>query len=366
MSALDDAAATTADATAVEGMRYSTHPGDAVRDRDAILALWQDHFAPRAIAPAKYDHFYRDNPDGPAIIQLLRHDPDGELVGVISAGPRPVIWQGKAIRAGVVAYFAVAADHRTLGPALLLQQSLLEAARGRFDLLYGLPRPNAVGVSRRAGFSLLGTLNRHAKVLNYGDYLQRRLPAAIARPVGSLADAAGRLQDLLAGGGLSGLHWRWSEHSDPRMDALWHTSAHTSALTSVRNHALLRWRFDMPPAGRARYLLVSDDDEQLVAWFACDAHAALDQPLEVLDYWAADAMTGIHPKLIRVLVAAARAQCRSAIHLLLTADEQAMAGWRAAGFVARSGQPVIGTWLNQNIAPQGVPSLHVTWLEQDS
>ncbi|MGY0556471.1 MULTISPECIES: hypothetical protein [unclassified Lysobacter] len=366
MSTTGGAVTTVADTKVVEVMRYSTHPGDAVRDRDAIIALWQGDFGPPAIAPDKYDHFYRDNPDGPAIIQLLRHDPDGELVGVISAGPRPVIWQGKAIRAGVVAYFAVAAGHRTLGPALLLQQSLLEAARGRFDLLYGLPRPSAVGVSRRAGFSVLGTLSRHAKVLRYGDYLQRRLPVAIARPVGALVDSAVRLRDLLAGGVVSDLHWRWSEHSDPRMDTLWHGSTHTCALTSVRDHALLRWRFDMPPAGRARYLLVSDDDDQLVAWFACDAHAALDQPLEVLDYWAADAMTGIHPKLIRVLVAAARAQRRSAIHLLLTADEQAMAGWRAAGFVARSGQPLIGMWLNPDISPQAMPVLHMTWLEQDS
>src|SRR5690606_4509415 len=151
---------------------YTTHPGDPERDRDAILAIWGDHFGPLATQPAKYDHFYLRNPHGRPLLQLLRHGPDGEQDGVIGAGPRPLVWRGRSQRAAVFAHFAVAAEHRSLGPALQLQQALVEAARGRFDLLYGLPRATALGVTRRAGFSVLGELARHARVLRHGDYLR--------------------------------------------------------------------------------------------------------------------------------------------------------------------------------------------------
>lgn len=344
---------------------YTTHPGDAARDRDAILAIWGDHFGPLAMQPGKYDHFYRDSPHGPPLIQLLRHQPSGELVGVIGAGPRPMFWQGRAIRAGVVAHFAVTPSHRSLGPALVLQQALVEAARGRFDLLYGLPRPGAVGVSRRAGFGVMGRLARHAKVLRHGGYLRRRLPAMVAEPIGAIADIAATLRDRIADSLSPGLHLDWSDASDARMDGLWTASERSGALTSARDRESVRWRFDLPPAGRARYLLVSDRDGRLLAWFACDAEARLEDPLQVLDYWSADAMAGLSRPLIRALVGAARAQRRPAIHLLLAATSKAMTGWRAEGFVTRSDQPVIGLWLNDALAAPDVPDLHVTWIDQD-
>lgn len=344
---------------------YTTEAGDADRDRDAILALWGDHFGPLAMQPAKYDHFYRGGPHGPALIQLLRHQPDGEVVGVIGAGPRPMYWRGRPIRAGVVAHFAVAPAHRSLGPALILQQGLVDAARGHFDLLYGLPRPAAVGVSRRAGFRVMGDLVRHARVLRHGGYLQRRLPAAIAIPAGAALDLGARLRDRLADGRGNRLRWHWTDASDPRMDALWLASAKSGALTSVRDRAALHWRFELPPAGRARYLLVSDQDGDPRAWFACNAEDRPGDPLEILDYWSADAMTGLSRPVVRALVAAARTERRPAVHLLLAATHQAMAGWRAEGFVPRSGQPVIGLWLDEALAPPGVPDLHVTWIDQD-
>ena len=344
---------------------YTTHVGDAARDRDEILDVWQDHFGPLDIQAAKFDHFYRENPYGPAIIELLRDAVTGELAGVIGAGPRPLIWKGKPIRAAVVAHFAVAAPHRSLGPALMLQQSLIESARGQFDLLYGLPRANAVAVSRRAGFRTLGSLVRHAKVLRHGAYLRRTLPGFVAAPAGVLVDVGNRVRTGLSASLSARLHWRWAEASAPGMDALWHESTYTHALTSVRDHAFLRWRFDAPPAGRARYLLVSGSDGRLQAWFACEARDGQGGPLTVMDYWSADAMTGIGRPLIRALISAADQQGCSAIHLLLSASDAALAGWQSEGFVPRSEQPVIGLWLDPGQAPEGPLPLHVTLVDQD-
>lgn len=350
---------------ACDAPRYTTHPGDVERDRDEILAVWGDHFGPLHMQADKYNHFYRDNPHGAAVIQLLRHQPGGELVGVIGAGPRPMQVQGHPLRVGVVAHFAVDAAHRSLGPALMLQQSLVAATRGRFDLLYGLPRPAAVGVSRRAGFRELGKLVRHARVLRHAPYFRRRLPAVAAAPLGAIVDLAGMLRDRIAARLDAPLRWTWSDAADARMDALWAGSARSGALTSVRDEASVRWRFDLPPAGRARYLLVSSPDDTLLAWFACDVEEQPGDPLRVIDYWSHDAMTGIAPSLVRTLVAAARAERRPAIHLLLAATAGAMSGWRAQGFVARSDQPIIGLWHATPPVPADMPDLHLSWFDQD-
>ena len=346
-------------------MRYTTHAGDALRDRDEILSIWADHFGPLSMQGAKFDHFYRDGPFGPALIQLLRHQPDGELAGVIGAGPRPLLWQGKPIRAAVVAHFAVHPQHRALGPALQLQRALIEAARGRVDLLYGLPRPNAVAVSRRAGFSVLGELTRHAKVLRHGAYLKRKLPAVVAAPAGTVVDIFKQLPGRIADLPSSGLQWHWAPHADPRMDGLWRGSRHAAALTSVRKHAMLQWRFDNAPTDRARYLLVDDAKGDLQAWFACDTDSQAGEPLTVMDYWCGTAMAGTARPLIRALAAAARSRRHSAIHLLLNSTDAVLAAWQAEGFVARSNQPVIGLWLNESLAPAGRTDLHVTWIDQD-
>lgn len=344
---------------------YVTQAGDAQRDRDEILSVWQDYFGPRHMQAAKFDHFYRDNPHGAGLIQLLRHEPGGELVGVIGAGPRPLLWQGRPIRGAVVAHFAMHPHHRTLGPALQLQRALVEAARGRVDLLYGLPRPNAIGVSRRVGFDTFGCLTRHAKVLRHAEYLKRRMPAPIARPAGALADIATQLPGRLAGIVSPRLNWRWSSSSDPRMDTLWRASAPADVLVSVRDQATLRWRFDHAPADRARYLLVCDRNDQLQAWFACDSSSAAGNAIAVMDYWSVDALTGIGRPLIRALCDAVRALNHSAIHLLLTTTDAALATWRAEGFVARSQQPVIGLWLNRTNPMRQPADVHITWADQD-
>src|SRR5690606_30209916 len=154
---------------------------------------------------------------------------------VIGAGARPFVWGEKPIRAAVVSHFAVDARHRSLGPALMLQRALIDSARGRFDLLYGLPRPNAVAVSRRAGFNMLGTLVRHARVLRLGAYLGRRLPGLVASSVGAVVDMGDRVRRAVAMGLSPRLRWRWVQASDGRMDALWQDARRGDALTSVRN-----------------------------------------------------------------------------------------------------------------------------------
>ena len=96
---------------------------------------------------AKYDWFYLRCPFGPPLLQLLRAGSAGTAVGACGAGRRRMLWKGREIRAGVLVDLAVAREHRSLGPALMLQQGLVAAGHNELDLLYGFPNPKAAPVS---------------------------------------------------------------------------------------------------------------------------------------------------------------------------------------------------------------------------
>lgn len=320
---------------------YRTALAELPRDRDEVLALWRDNLGDPARHAGKYDWFYLGGPFGPALLQLLRHD--GVAIGTCGVGARRMLWQGREIRAGLLADMAVDARHRTLGPALMLQEALVASAAGRFDLLYGFPNRKSLPVVKRLGYAVLGELSRHARVLHHAHYLRRRLPRWLATLLGSVLDAGRVLLDGLRGLPGRGVTATWSEQADPRMDALWQASPHGQGLLGVHDAAVLRWRFDRSPLASVRYLLLGDRrDGALRAWFACERE---DRVLHVRDYWSERGVEGIDHRLVLALVRAARREGCVSITLECAAPVARVVGWRRAGFVLREGQPVVGKWL---------------------
>lgn len=318
---------------------YTVHEADVARDRDAVLALWRGNLGQDAHMAAKYDWFYRDSPAGPPLLLLLRHEASGDWVGVAGAGPRRFRHGGADRRAGVLVDLAVLPEHRSLGPALTLQQAMLERGLARFDLLYGFPNPKAVPVFKRVGYGALGTLARMARVLRHGPYVRRRLPAlpsVLALPAGLLLDLADRVRLALPGRGLRG---QWSAQTPPELDALWAGSDHGSGPVAVRDAAFARWRFDACPLVGTEHLLVRDRAGAARAWFACQRR---DGALHVADAWSDRGAAGVPADCIAVLLRAARARGAQALSIEIVADGAAAAGWEACGFVVRERRPVFG------------------------
>jgi hypothetical protein len=318
---------------------YTVHEGDVARDRDTVLALWRGNLGQDARMAAKYDWFYRDSPAGPPLLLLLRHEASGDWVGVAGAGPRRFRHGGVERSAGVLVDLAVLPAHRSLGPALTLQQTMLERGLARFDLLYGFPNPKAVPVFKRVGYGGLGALTRMLRVLRHGAYLHKRLPAlpgALAQPTGWLLDLIDRVRLALPG---RGLHGEWSQQAPAELDALWAGSDPGTAPLAVRDGAFARWRFDACPLAQTRHLLVRDRAGRARAWFACQWR---DGVLLVADAWSDGGAAGIPPDCIAVLLRAARAQGAQAVSVEVVADGAGADGWRARGFVAREQRPVYG------------------------
>ncbi|MGH8174501.1 MAG: hypothetical protein ACREPX_15280, partial [Rhodanobacteraceae bacterium] len=249
---------------------YVVEAGDVARDRDAVLSIWHGNLGQDARMRAKFDWFYACCPFGAPLVCLLRHTPDDTHIGVASAGPRRMLWRGAEISAGVLVDLAVTAEHRSLGPAMMLQNSLADAGCRRFDLLYGFPNPKAAAVFKRVGYDKLGEIVRHARVLRHAQYLARRMPRVFASLVGVFVDAAVRMRDTWRSRSDRNVDYEWSHTANERFDSLWADSPHGDGLVGVRDAAFAQWRFDASPLSSTRYLLISDAESGvLLAWFAC-------------------------------------------------------------------------------------------------
>lgn len=341
---------------------YQTCAGDVARDRAAVMSVWHGNLGLAARHAGKYDWFYQACPFGQPLVQLLRHAPTDRWVGISAVGPRRMLWQGREIRAGVLVDMAVAASHRTLGPAMMLQSALVTAASGQFELLYGFPNRKSLPVVKRLGYSELGQLPRYTRVLHYRDYLGRVVPHWLVKPAAWLLDGLTAVRDLLHGAFRAAPAAQWQAHVDPRMDELWRESPHGTGPITVRDCAFLRWRFDQAPLVQTRYLLLSDATSRLRAWFACQVDGAT---LHVRDFWSAEAASGVLPAHVHALLRAARSEGHGAVSVEHAGAVTVIASWQAAGFRQRGQRPVIGRWLgNVQVIPAGT-SLHLTAADED-
>ena len=236
--------------------------------REIVLSTWRGNLGDAPRMAAKFDWFYGDCPFGEPLLQLLAHVPSGADIGVAAAGPRRMLRDGVAIDAGVLVDLAVQPEHRSLGPALLLQQALIAAADARFDLLYGFPNPKAAPVFKRVGYVHLADCVRRARVVRHARYLARRVPRAIAIIAAPFVDAAVALRDRMRAAGDAKLAASWHDRIGSEVDALWQRTKPTSGVVAVRDREFLAWRFERGPLPAVRYLLLHARDGELAAWFA--------------------------------------------------------------------------------------------------
>ncbi|GAB3751634.1 hypothetical protein [Lysobacter olei] len=322
---------------------YTLHDADPIRDQDIVLSIWRGNLQhEHGGHEAKYRWFYLSGPDGPPLLQLMRHEPSGDWVGTCAAGRRRMLLNGNEIRGGVIVDFAVLPEHRSLGPALILQGGLIAASAHQLDLLYGFPNPKAVAAVKRGGYEKLTDIVGYARVLRHARFLAEHMPAVLANTLGAILDMAVWAWDGLRRLVSPRVHTEWSDQADARMDTLWQQSDRTSGLMMVRDAAYARWRFDEAPQGRTRYLFVMDKrDGAPLAWFATRSDAGL---LRVRDFWSSEGVRGVSRTCVEALLWAARATGHVGITTEITAPAASLAGWRACGFFERERRPVYGRW----------------------
>ena len=347
--------------------RYDVIEADLGRDRDAVIAVWRGHIGWRHQLERMYEVYYRRCPHGSPQLYLLRDRRDGAIVGTMGVGPRPMLWQGRPIRAAVLSHMAVLPGHRTVAPALQLGRTAHAASLGRFDFIYALPNAMSGAICRRAGFRPIGNLLRHVKLLRYRPYLSRVLPRVLARAGGGALDAMIAAGHHLRAPGRGPPHAGWTDTVDPRMPALWEGSDRGQVLSTIRTSALLDWRLLGLPAVRRRFLLVGPSaGSPLLAWFACETNVRDSGLMTVTDAWSADGVHGFDRRAVRALCRMAYEAGFDAIEIRLTAAAPVLAAWRAEGFITRGRQPLFAMWTDRRHGSDDVGAcMHLTDIEQD-
>lgn len=342
---------------------YTLHDADPKAHREAVLSIWRGNLHHELGGhEAKYQWFYLSGPDGPPLLQLMRHEPSGDWVGTCAAGRRRMLACGQAIRGGVIVDFAVLPEHRSLGPALILQGGVMAAGARELDLLYGFPNPKAVAAVQRGGYEKLTDIVGQARVLRHARYLARHMPAMLANLLAPAIDLAVWLWDGAQRVVSHPVRTQWSDVADARVDAIWERSARGEGVVMVRDGAYARWRFDEAPHGTTRYLFVHDKvDGKPLAWFATRSDSGV---LRVRDFWSTQGIHGVSPACIGALLWAARASGHVAVTTEIAGPSKSLAGWRSRGFFERQRRPVYGRWSVAQPQAAGA-TMHLTSADKD-
>jgi len=252
-------------------MKYSvTHIDDPARREEALLRLWSSSNLHASDDPRhKYAWFYLNNPAGAATAFFL-HEESAGLVGCCGLGSRIVWVDGVPQTVGLFADFAVEPAHRTALPALMLQRALCSGAQQQFPLTYGFPNSAAIGIFKRIGFPLLGSMSRYAKVLRHAKYVERVVRfAPLAWLLGAVLDVLARLRDRV------GLLLRrrsrrleWLPEPDARFTKCFERARGRYRFIGDRSTETLRWRFTQRPGRPSRFVVLTDAANDVLAYAA--------------------------------------------------------------------------------------------------
>jgi hypothetical protein len=245
-------------------MPYSVCELDLEQNKRDVPRIWkQSGFD---VPEAKYLWMYKQNPFGPAIGWLVR-DSNGRAVGSVALFPRRMRVNGEHRSAAVVGDFVITKEHRTLGPALMLQRAVVEGkAKHKFDFIYGVPNRQAEAVLQRAGYRLVGATIRMTRPFRSHYYLRRKISSSII--VNTLSGAVDPI-----------LHWTAKEvrqgrskgfcleelsDFDERFDDFWTRISYPQAIAGERNSAYLRWRYLHCPHKKYQIHALTDSSTQQI------------------------------------------------------------------------------------------------------
>ncbi len=338
---------------------YQARLGDPALDRDLVLSVWRGNLGREDRHPIKYSWFYEQCPFGTPLLAFLNCE-GGPAIGVAAAGVRPMLYMGRHLRAGVLVDMAVVPAHRTLLPALMLQKFVIRVASPGFGLLYGFPNPKAAAVFSRAGYQKFGELVRLVCVVRSASVLAGKLPALPAKLLGTLADLALGVANMLRA--RRRVRVEWQDEPWPFIDAIWAESQKPGGPIAVRNAAFVRWRLVAASDVGVRFLVARDrSSSQPVAWAACEIRGDI---MFVTDYWGLDGVGQWVASTLRQLAWLARkANCRQ-LSLEYMGSPQGFKHLRRAGFVRRNSRPVYGRFL-QDDPEKDKYEWHLTAADED-
>lgn len=225
-------------------MSYTTCQVDIEKDKDDILRLWR-HNQPKPL-DEKYAWIYEGNPAGKAKVWMVKHSETGECVGITALFQRKFSVKGESIVAWIAGDFLVNQLHRTMGPAIMLQRSIISAVEKKdMEFIYGFPNKAAEPIMKRVGFRSIGSLTRLVKILKTTSQLRKLgLHKYWIRLLSPFLDFALKLISVETWYRTKkGFVCEELKDFDERFDQLWAEERLRFAAAGERTASFLRWKY---------------------------------------------------------------------------------------------------------------------------
>lgn len=258
-----------------------THP-DAASLRTALLDLWRRNL-PTA-AEHRFDWLYGS---GRSRAWLLGEQ-DAPPMGAAGLLFRRTAVEGAVVDGGAPIDLNVDQTQRSVGPALTLVRTIINAADGDGRaILYGMPNRSATAVMKRAGYREIGEFSSWTKLLRTEQKLRDKLRLSLASRL-----VAPLLDKIL---GWSSAEWRTRlpanvvardvSRFDDRFDALWLRTLDRFDVIGERTESYLNWRFTQCPDLNYQIFTLADrvTNELLgyVVWYVDEGGVSISDLLAV-------------------------------------------------------------------------------------
>jgi len=222
--------------------KYIIEKADLGRQKEEILALLQRNL--EGITEARFVWNYLK---GPAICWVAREGSAGQLVGSCAIFLRDIAVNGAPAKAGIAGDFAVDKKHRTFGPAITMQKSLLASLdEERVDVTYSIPNASSGPLLVRLGYREIGKYHRYVKLLK-AEYRENRniLPSPIKGMASGIADLTIKILSR---------EFRYRRRApvavetpelfDGRFDGLSGAASKKHGIIGARGSRFLNWRYN--------------------------------------------------------------------------------------------------------------------------
>lgn len=131
--------------------------------------------------------FYSNNSYGKSETVILNQEGSKTVVGVCSYFVRKFFVGDEQVMGGVNCDALVDAEHRTLGPAIMLMKTLIEVyPKKNIDFLFGFPNNKSKPLLTRCGYKEIGEFCRWSKILNYEKKISKKMKNKLLVKVSSL------------------------------------------------------------------------------------------------------------------------------------------------------------------------------------
>lgn len=230
-------------------MPYTVLKADIKNNKRDIIYLWKRNFPD--LPEERYKWIYEDNPAGQASCWLLKETEQNKIVGATALFPRRVFVHGRQMIAGIAGDFVIDREHRTLGPALLLQKAVLPISNGKetsFNFFYGFPNKISEPVLLKAGYKILREVHSLTKPLKSYYYLKKHADIPfITRGLSFFLDFGLKIFSKEKYFKNNDFEFDILTSFDHRFDIFWASVLNQFAMIGERTSSYLNWRFIKSP-----------------------------------------------------------------------------------------------------------------------